>query len=126
VDQVEHAELTHEPYQYSWTDGSNYTFMHVKSFEEIQLTKEDIDDVEFLVEGQEVDVLFYSSNKILGVELPMTFVYDISRIDHSNAISGYHTAILNSGAGVMVPDHLDAGMKIKVHVHDRKFMERVV
>lgn len=41
---VELAGLEREPFQYSWTDGENYTFLHTETFEEMQVAYEDVDD----------------------------------------------------------------------------------
>jgi elongation factor P len=78
---VELAELEREVCQYSWSDGSMFSFLHSTTFEEIQLSKEDIGtDCEFLVEGQEVKVAKFRE-KIIGVELPKTYEYEVLSID---------------------------------------------
>lgn len=77
---VTFAELEKEVFQYSWNDGSNYSFMNTSTFEEVQVTKEDIEFAEFLVEGQEVKLLKFRE-RIIGVELPNTFEYEVVSID---------------------------------------------
>jgi translation elongation factor P/translation initiation factor 5A len=41
---VEHADLEKHTYQFSWGDAANgrFTFMHTTTFDEVQLTKEQV------------------------------------------------------------------------------------
>lgn len=56
--------MEREPAQFSWSDGNNYVFLHSKTFEEIVLKKEDIPEVDYLLEGLEVKILKFGDQTI--------------------------------------------------------------
>jgi elongation factor P len=114
---VEHAELTREKAQYSWSDGGNFFFMNSVSFEEISVPSDDVDDKDFLVEGQEVTLLYFN-DKIIGVDLPKMYDYMVEEIMDDGR------ARLDCGAIITVPTFLKAGTRVKVNVQDRAYSER--
>lgn len=58
--------------------------MNSRTFEEVQVAKDDIELWEFLVEGQEVKLLKFRE-KVIGVELPNTFEYEVMTIDETKS-----------------------------------------
>ena len=64
---VEIADLEKIKYTYIYRVNNNFSFMHPKTFEEIQVSKEDIDDWQFLVDGEEMEVkLVFFNGKVIG------------------------------------------------------------
>ena len=74
-----------------------------------------------LKENMEVSVQFYEE-KALSVDLPNTVELIIERTDAAikgqTASSSYKPAILKNGLRVMVPPHIEVGVKILVSTLD--------
>jgi elongation factor P len=144
---VEHADLEREAVQYSWLDGDNFVFISTVSFEEIRIPKDDVDNSEFIKEGQEVKLLKFRDT-IIGVELPKIVEYSVISLDGSK--SWYETyniyyyyyyyikliyniiiirggnipATLDCGAVVMVPQFIKEGTVIRVNIADKGYVDR--
>lgn len=112
-----------ETFHYTWSDGERFSFMNSTTFEEVQLNKEDISDWEFLVEGQEVKILKFH-DQLIGVDLPKTYDYEVLKIDPQRTSAGFQAAIIGSGAEIYVPIFINPGMKIKVNVHEKTYLEK--
>ncbi len=112
---VEHADLEREKYQYSYSDSNLYVFMNTITFEEVQLPKEEVENGNLLVEGQEVQLCKFGK-QVIGVELPMTFDYTVTAVMEAEGGSSgaYHPVLLNSGFKLLVPDHIKENDVIKV------------
>lgn len=122
---VDMADLERETFQYSWSDGDNFSFLSAVTFEETRVPWADVEDRDYLVEGREVTLLKFNGN-VIGCELPTTADYDVVRVDLNNkSASNYHTVILESGAEVSVPDFIGVGTRIKVNIPERAYIERV-
>lgn len=81
---VEHADLDREAVQFAWRDGDNFVFISTVSFEEIRIPKDDVDNNEFIKEGQEVKLLKFRDT-LIGVELPKIVEYTVASLDGSKS-----------------------------------------
>ncbi len=126
---VERVRLEQEDYQYLYAEGDDgYIFMHQTTFEQITLSKELIGDpAAFLQEGMIVEVESYEG-KPLGVRLPDTVIMQIVEaepvVKGQTATTSYKPAILENGVRVMVPPHIDNGIRIVVKTEDASYVER--
>ena len=68
--------------QYSWRDGDEFVFMNPRSFEEVRVPKDDIENFLFLSEGQDVKLMKFDG-KIIGVELPLVSEFVVTSVDGS-------------------------------------------
>ena len=67
---LEKAMIEKRPMQFLYASGDSYNFMNMESYEQIELTKDQLgDDVNYLKEGLNVDLSFYEG-ELLGVMLP--------------------------------------------------------
>jgi len=64
---VEHADLEKETYLYSWKDSDNFTFLNNTTFEEIQLSVNDVEEDirDLLLEGSDIRLVKFN-NKVIG------------------------------------------------------------
>ena len=74
------ARVERRPYQYLYKDDVSYHFMHLETYEQIHVEEFVIDNPEFLMEGQNVEVVVHADTEnVLSIELPqfitMEFVY---------------------------------------------------
>lgn len=116
--------------QYLYKAGENYVMMDNTSFEQLELTAQQIGSgVEFLKDNTEGIVMLKFNDRILGLELPNTVELEISecapdeRGDTSSG--GGKPAVLETGATITVPFHIKVGDKVKVDTRNRKYLTRV-
>jgi elongation factor P len=127
-EQVERVYLDQFPYQYLYEEGDSLIFMDQQSFEQISLSKDFVGDAAaFLQDGMIVDVSSYEG-KPLSVQLPDTVVLTITEADPvikgQTASSSYKPAKLENGLKIMVPPHIESGMRVVVNTADATYVER--
>ncbi len=115
------GELEKFSAQYSWNDGNTYYFIQNRTFDEIKIAAEDVDCIDFLVDGMECS-LSMNDGQVLAVEVPLTCEYTVSAVD--NTESGKKAKIAN--IVISVPDFVDVGDKIKVNTVDREYLAKVL
>ncbi|MDR1267771.1 MAG: elongation factor P [Holosporales bacterium] len=125
---VERARLDEDAYQLLYQEGDTYTFMHVETFDQIQLSREPIGEgAVFLREGDVVKVSTYEG-EIVGVTIPDTVVLAIVEAEPvtkgQTATASYRPATLENGVRVMVPPHIEVGTRIVVNTADSTYVER--
>lgn len=127
-EQVERVYLDQFPYQYLYEEGDNLVFMDQANFEQITLSKDFVGDAAaFLQDGMVVDVSSYEG-KPLSVQLPDTVILTITEADPvikgQTASSSYKPAKLENGLKIMVPPHIESGMRVVVNTEDATYVER--
>jgi len=126
---VERVRLDQKDYQFLYADGDDYTFMDNETYEQITLNVDFIGDdaAKFLQEGMTVTIESYEDSPI-GVELPETVTMRIVQADPvvkgQTAASSYKPAVLENGVRVMVPPHIESGIRIVVNTADATYVER--
>jgi len=125
---VEKVRLDEAQYQFLFADGDDVTFMETETYEQITLNRETIGDpAVFLQDGMTVTVQSYEGSPI-GVELPDSVVMEVVEADAvvkgQTASSSYKPAVLENGERIMVPPHIEAGVRIVVATADGSYMER--
>jgi elongation factor P len=69
---VEQAYIDKQSFQYLYSEGTDYYFMNTTSYEQISLTKEQLNEQELLIKpNQEVTIAMYNNNPI-DIILPTT------------------------------------------------------
>jgi elongation factor P len=111
-----------------FAEGDLYTFMDKETFEQISMNKELIgDQAKFLQDGMEVTVSLYETTPV-EIELPKHVTLRIVEADPvvkgQTAASSYKPAILENGARVMVPPHIEKGTRVVVATADASYVER--
>lgn len=124
------ANIEKSDFQYLYKSGDNWTFMDSSTYDQIELTKEQIGNtVEFLKEGLEGITIMRHDERVIGVELPNSVELVITeaapdeRGDTSSG--GGKPATLETGAVITVPFHVKQGDKIRVDTRTRKYVTRV-
>ena len=102
--------------------------MNMQSFDQFELSKDDIGDAAvFLKENMIVNVSSYEG-KIIGVVLPDTIIAEVVEaepvVKGQTATGSYKPAVLDNGVRIMVPPHIDVGMKIVVNTGTGEYVER--
>lgn len=122
------AQVEDRPAQYLYTDGRFYNFMDMESYDQYQLTREQLGDaVSYLKEETVIDVIYYNQ-EIINVRLP-TFV-DLEVVETppgfkgDTAQGGTKPATLETGLTVQVPLFISNGEKIRVDTRSGQYTER--
>ncbi|MDF2866018.1 MAG: efp [Clostridia bacterium] len=128
TEKVEEAQITIQEMQYLYNDGERYTFMDTTSFEQVELSKEQIEDtLPFLKDNMNFKVLSYKGN-IFGIE-PPTFVelevtYTEPGIKGSTSTGTTKPATVETGAVFNVPIFIEIGNVIRIDTRTSQYMER--
>jgi elongation factor P len=126
---VERVRLDQQDYQYLYAEGDSYTFMDIKTYEQVTLPKELIgeDQVNYLQDGMTVVVESYEGSP-LSISLPEHVTLEVVEADPvvkgQTAASSYKPAQMDNGMRVMVPPHIETGMRIVVATTEGTYVER--
>jgi len=121
--------LEYRPMQHLYNDGDLYYFMDTETFDQIQLSADQLDKaVNYLKEGQSLEILTYKGNAI-GAELPASVELEVSEAGPSfkgdTAAGGNKPAKLETGITIRVPLFINNGDIIKVDTRTGEYLERV-
>ena len=130
---VDEADVLKKKVQFLYRDGDSpageLNFMDPQSFEQFSLPSSVAgDQAKYLKEGMEV-TLITSGEEALGLELPLSLVYEISETgpgEKGNTVSNvFKEAILENGLVVKVPMFIDIGEHVKIDTRSGEYVERV-
>ena len=125
---VERVRLDEKEYQFLYEEGNFITLMDLETFEQLSLAKDILgDSVAFLKDGMLLKVISHEG-EIVGAELPETVVMEIVEaepvVKGQTASSSYKPALLKNGVRIMVPPHIDVGIRVIVNTADGTYIER--
>jgi elongation factor P len=126
---VERVVLEQKDYQFLFGDEQLLTFMDMETYEQIE-TRRDLlldDQAPFLQDGIMVTIETHEG-EALGITLPQNMTFLITEADAvvkgQTQSSSYKPAILENGVKVLVPPHIDAGIRIVVNTYEGTYVER--
>ena len=102
--------------------------MDAETFDQIEIETSLLgDQAIFLQDGMEVMIELYEGDP-LSVVLPDTAAYEVVEADAvikgQTASSSYKPAVLENGAKIMVPPHIEAGTRVVIKPEDGSYVER--
>lgn len=128
---LQDVRIERHPYQYLYKDDMGYVFMHEKTYEQIILQEEAVENYDLMKEGQTVDILFRASNsRVLACNLP-SFVYlkvaytEPGMRGDTASSSASKPAKLETGVELKVPLFINIGDKLKIDTRTRTYSERM-
>jgi len=127
-DVFEKAHLDNVEMEFIYTDGENYYFMNLETYEQIPITAEFLgDSIKFLKENMKVNVQFYKEQPV-GIELPRVVVLEVvetePELKGATVTASTKPAKLENGITVQVPQFIKNGDKIKVNTQEFTYIER--
>ena len=127
---LEEVRIEHRPYQFLYKDDMGYNFMNNETFEQVSIAKEQINGVDFLKEGMEIEVVTHAdSDTILYADLPvqvaLLVTYTEPGLKGDTATNATKPATVETGATVRVPLFINEGEMIRVDTRDGSYVERV-
>ena len=126
---IDEVRIERRPFQYLYRDDMGYNFMNSETFEQVSIPAEQIDGVEFLKEGDIVEVQIHAeSGTILTAEMPPHVILEVTYtepgIKGDTATNTLKPATVETGAVVRVPLFIETGEKIKVDTRTGAYVER--
>ena len=125
-EKVAKAMLNRKEMQYLYKAGEEFVMMDMESYEQLQLTKDQVGDgVKYMKEDMIVQVLMHDT-KIIGVDIPAHVelaVVDTPPAEKGNtAQGGTKPATLEGGAVVNVPFHIQNGDLLKIDTRTNEYL----
>jgi elongation factor P len=129
-EKLEDVRVERRPYQYLYQEGENLMFMNQETFDQIPIGHDLVTGVEFMKEGDVVEVVFDASTEaVLFAEMPvktaLTITYTEPGLKGDTATNTLKPATVETGATVRVPLFINEGEKILVDTRDGSYLERV-
>ena len=115
--------------QYLYNSGDTYTFMNMKTYEQIEVRSEGLKDkIKYLKEGIDVTLSFYKG-EIIDVVLPDKIKYLVTQtepgVKGNTATNATKEATLENGLVVKVPLFIEENNTIVISTKDGKYDSRV-
>ena len=126
---VEKASLEEINFNFLYDDENNYFFMNPKSFEQIEINKENIGEKgKLLTENLEVIISFYNDSPI-DIELPNQVTCKIKMTDVAlkgqTVSSSYKPATLVNGLNVQVPPFIESGDDVIIDTRNLEYVKKI-
>ena len=128
-EKIEIVRVERRKYQYLYSDGDSLVCMDSETYEQINILKEFFsDNVKFLKESEEVEILFNGS-EIISVEIPIFINLKVVETEPGfkgdTATGAAKPAKLETGAQISVPLFINEGDVLKVDTRTGEYSERV-
>ena len=129
-EKLEDVRVERRPYQYTYQEGEHYHFMNQETFDDIIIDKNLINGVDFMIEGQIVEVVSDASTEtVLFADMPvkvqLKVTYTEPGIKGDTATNTLKPATVESGAEVRVPLFIEEGEVIEINTQDGSYVGRI-
>lgn len=126
---VDEVRIERRPYQYLYQDDMGYNFMNNETFEQISIQKSLINGVDFLKEGESVEVVTHAESETVlyadvATHVVLQITYTEPGLKGDTATNTLKPATVETGATVRVPLFIETGEKIKIDTRDGSYVER--
>ncbi len=127
---LDEVRIERRPYQFLYKDDMGYNFMNSETFDQVSIAGDLIEGVQFLKEGDSVDVQVHADTEtILTAELPQNVVLEITYtepgVKGDTATNSLKPATVETGAEIRVPLFINTGEKVKVDTRTGTYIERI-
>lgn len=128
TDKVEKPHVEPRKMQYLYAEGDNHVFMDSQTYEQLNLSAEDISEqIGYLLPNTDVQISFYNETPI-GLDLPANVILEVAEtegvVKGQTAASGGKPAILETGIRVTIPTFVNVGEKVKINTETGDYVER--
>jgi elongation factor P len=126
---VEQAYIDKQSFQYLYNEGNEYYFMNTTSYEQISLTKEQLNEQELLIKpNQEVTIAMYNNSPI-DIILPTTVNLIVTKsepaVKGDSVNSNTKEVTVETGLIMQVPMFIDENDEIKIDTKTKSYITRV-
>jgi elongation factor P len=125
---LERAFVEEVSHNYLYQDGETYIFINNENYDQVAVPATLLgDDATWLMENAECQLLMFDG-KPVSITLPsrvtMAIVSTEPVTKGQTASSSYKPAVMENGARVLVPPHIEAGTRIVINTEDSSYVER--
>ena len=126
---IDEVRIERRPYQFLYKDDMGYNFMNTETFEQIPIPGEQIDGVQYLKDGDIVEVQMHADTEtILTAEMPTHVILEITYTEPGlrgdTATNTLKPATVETGAEVRVPLFIETGERVKIDTRTGTYVER--
>ncbi len=127
-EKVARARIENREMQYLYNDGENYTFMDSETFEQMNMSRDQLEyEINFLKENMNCIIVLYEGQAI-GCDLPNTVTLEVAQtepgIRGDTATGGSKPATLETGYTVSVPFFVNIGDKLIIDTRTGLYVSR--
>lgn len=127
-EKVPRARIETREMQYLYNDGELYTFMDTETFEQIQITKAQLEyELNFLKENMNCYVVMHEGTSI-GIDLPNTVELEVVEtepgIKGDTATGGSKPATVETGYTLQVPFFVNQGDRLLIDTRSGNYISR--
>jgi elongation factor P len=127
---IDEVRIERRPYQFLYKDDMGYNFMNQETFEQISIQKDLITGVDFLKEGEMVEVVSHAeSETVLYAEIPVKVALKITYVEPGvkgdTATNATKPATVETGATVRVPLFINEDELIEVDTRNGSYVGRI-
>ena len=128
TDKMPKAIIETKEMQYVYNDGDLYYFMDTESYEQLPLSKDQVEDaIPFVKEGTNVTVRFFKGSAF-SVEAPNIVVLEVTDTERGfagdTASNTDKPATLETGFSLQVPLFINTGDKIQIDTRSGEYLKR--
>ncbi len=126
-DKIEPADMSNSKVQYLYREGQTLHFMDETSYEQFELSSDNITGADYLKDGTSVSAQLFN-DIVINVELPIKISLEV--ISTPDVVKGdtqstvMKQADLETGVAVQVPIFIKTGDNIVVDTRDGSYVER--
>ena len=129
-EKLEDVRVERRPYQYLYQESGDFIFMNQETYEQIPIHKELITGVDYMKEGDVVEVVSDASTEtVLFAEMPiktqLKITYTEPGLKGDTATNTLKPATVETGATVRVPLFINEGETIEVDTREGSYVGRV-
>ena len=122
------ANISKQNVQYLYNTGDVYYFMNMDTYEQLELSKDQIGDAKnYLIENMNVQFILYEG-ELLGIDLPdkveLTVTATEPAVKGNTANNAMKDATVETGLVVKVPLFIEEGEKILISTANGKYSSR--
>lgn len=128
-EKIPRARVEHKEVQYLYSDGTEYNFMDMETYDQFAMSKDQLADAtKFLKENMVISILTFKGESI-GVDLPnyvdLEVVETAPGIKGDTASGGSKPAALETGYVVQVPFFINIGDVLQIDTRTGHYIKRV-
>lgn len=128
-EKFEEARVEDQEWQYLYTDGDLFYFMHNDTYEQVEVNGEIVGENNVWLKENANATLSFHKGKVIAVKPPTFVELAVTQTDPGvqgdRASGGTKPATLETGAVVQVPLYLEEGETIKVDTRTGDYISRV-
>lgn len=125
---VEEIQVEYQQAQFLYKSGNQFVFMNPKTYEQIEVEKEVVGELEkFIKEGEEYTLSIWEG-RVVNITLPKKIVFEVIQAEKSvkgDTVSGATKPVtLDNGAVVKVPLFIKKGDKVIINTQTGEYVGR--